>query len=262
MNEKSIITNQENPYAQYEPEFDILPLPSKGLFYPEVDGKKITDVKVYHLTASDESIMTSPNLIRSGNLLDVLLEKKVKCAIPTNQLLAGDRLAILIYLRATMEQMYKVELIDPATGKPFPYEVDLGSLSVNEITHMPNQDGHFDFILPKSKKRVIFRLMTGLDETIIRQRQKSDQELRGVNSESQYTLYKLEQTIIKIEGIENRLEMSQFLKNMPLMDSRKLLKFMNDVSPTINMEIEVEAPSGSRFREVFPFTAEFFYPTI
>ena len=113
MKKEQVVQNQQNPYAEFEPAFDVLPLPSKGIFYPQVDGKTVDTIKVYHLTAEDESIMTSPNLIRSGNLLDVLLEKKCKCAIPVNKLLVGDRLAILIYLRATMEQMYKVELTDP-----------------------------------------------------------------------------------------------------------------------------------------------------
>lgn len=254
-------TQQHNPYAEYDAAFDILPLPSKGMFYPEINGQKVDSVKVYYLTAEDEGIMTSPNLIKSGKLLDVLLEKKVQCDIPVSKLLIGDRLAILIYLRATMEQMYKVELIDPENGEAFTYEVDLSTLKIDELKHLPNQQGLFDFVLPKLKKRVTFRLMTGEDETIIRLRQKTMQEMTKTD-ESMYTTLKLEQVITSVEGIGDRLLMSHFIKNMPILDSRKLMKYMNDVNPSINLEIEAVSPKGNRFRQILPITAEFFYPTL
>lgn len=253
--------NELNPFAEFDAAFDILPLPSKGMFYADVDGKKVDTAKVYHLTAEDESIMTSTNLIKSGNLLDVLLQKKVKCAIPVNKLLVGDRLAILIYLRATMEQIYKVELTDPETDKPFIHSVDLATLQMGEINELPTQDGLYDFHLKRAKRRVTFRLMTGEDENIIRMRQKSESELRKSDT-SMYTVFKMEQTVVSVEGINDMLTKSHFLKNMPLMDSRELLKYMNSVNPSIDLEFEVKAPSGSRFRQILPFTAEFFYPTL
>jgi len=64
----------KNQGVAFEAPFDVLELPSKGLLYP---GKSST-VKVEYLTASDENILTSPNLIRSGKVLDVLIERKIK----------------------------------------------------------------------------------------------------------------------------------------------------------------------------------------
>ena len=58
---------------QVEIPYDIIPLPSEGVLYP---GKKPT-IEVEYLTAMDENILTSPNLLQSGKFLDVLMERKI-----------------------------------------------------------------------------------------------------------------------------------------------------------------------------------------
>ena len=59
--------------TQFEIPFDVIELPSKGLLYPGADST----CKVQYMTASDENILTSPNLIKNGKALDVLLERKI-----------------------------------------------------------------------------------------------------------------------------------------------------------------------------------------
>jgi hypothetical protein len=259
--EQQFIQNQPNPYAEFEPAYDIMPLPSKGLFYPKINDKVIDSVKIYYLTAEDETIMMSPNLLQSGQMLNELLRKKVVCDYPVDKMLVGDRLAILIYLRATMEQMYKVELVDPDTGEKFEHEIDLAQLEIKEVEHQPNQDGFYDFVLPKSQRRVTFRLMTGEDERTIAAIEKQEQKLRKTSANLSRML-RFEHLVVAIEGISDPLAKSHFLRNMPLMDARKLSKYMDDVTPTINLEIEVPTPSGGNFRTLLPITTEFLYPTI
>jgi len=261
MNKDQFVENQQNPYAAYEPAFDVLDLPSQGMFYPKVDGKPVNTVTVTHLTAQDEGIMSSPNLINSGRMIDALLERKVKCKIPIDDLLVGDRLAILVYLRATMERFYHVKLVDPDTGKSFEHEIDLAALKMNDIKYLPNQEGFFDFILPKSKRRVTFRLMTGGVEKNIRMRNQSEQKLRKTE-EDYFDSFKLEELVVSIEGIDDKLGQTYFLKNMPIMDARRLHSYITDVTPTINLEVDVPTPSGGRFRLPIPITREFLYPTI
>ena len=115
-----------NEEIVFETPFDVLELPSKGLLYP---GKPST-VKVEYLTAADENVLTSPNLIRSGKVLDVLIERKIKSKeIPMSSLLVGDRNAIMIWLRATgYGEMYPVKMTDPTTFEEFETEIDLTTL--------------------------------------------------------------------------------------------------------------------------------------
>lgn len=254
--------NQENPYAKYEPSFDLVELPSQGMFYPKVNGEVVNRAKIYHLTAQDENIMSSPNLIQSGQMLDKLLEKKVKCDIPIDDLLTGDRVAILVWLRATMERYYKISgLIDPITNKPFDYDVDLAALKTKDITQIPNQEGLFEVLLPKSGKRIKFRLMTGRMEKQITARDESEMAMYKTDVSNSNTI-RLEEMIVSVEGIDDVFEKNMFIKNMPIMDSKFLNKYILDVTPTIDLDLEIVAPSGARFRKDMPITKEFLYPTI
>lgn len=258
--EKNVM-QQPNPFQGYEPQSETFHLPSKGMFYPEVEGQRMTSVKVYDLVTQDENILLSQPLIESGEMIDVLLRKKVISSYPVDKFTTGDRLSLLIYIRATMEQFYKIRIIDPETGTPFDHDVDLMGLNLKEMKHLPNQNGHFEFKLPKDGRIVTFRLLTGEDEKVIRQKEKKEQKMKS-NSESYYKIFRLEQQIISIEGIADVFEKAKYIRNMKIMDSRKLTAFMDECMPTIDFNIEVSAPSGGRFSTNIPFTAEFFYPNI
>lgn len=258
--EKNVM-QQSNPFQGYEPQSETFHLPSKGMFYPEVEGQRMTSVKVYDLVTQDENILLSQPLIESGEMVDVLLRKKVVSPYPVDKFTTGDRLSLLIYIRATMEQFYKIRITDPETGSPFDYDVDLMSLNMKEMKHLPNQNGHFEFKLPKDGRIVTFRLLTGEDEKIIRQKEKKEQQMKS-SSESFYKIFRLEQQIVSIEGITDVFEKAKYIRNMKIMDSRKLTAFMDECMPTIDFNIEVSAPSGNRFFANIPFTAEFFYPNI
>ena len=60
--------NLQTPEISPNISYDIVELPSKGIFYTH---KKKT-LKVAYLTASDENILTSPCLSQSGELMDIL----------------------------------------------------------------------------------------------------------------------------------------------------------------------------------------------
>ena len=64
----------ESNSVHVEVPYDIIPLPSKGLLYP---GKKPT-LEVEYLTAMDENILTSPNLLQSGKFVEVLMKRKIR----------------------------------------------------------------------------------------------------------------------------------------------------------------------------------------
>ena len=53
--------------------YDVVELPSRGIFYP--NGMK--SVKVAYLTAADENILSSPNLIQTGTVITELLRRKI-----------------------------------------------------------------------------------------------------------------------------------------------------------------------------------------
>jgi hypothetical protein len=249
------MSNQENEF-NFDAPFDVLELPSKGLLYP---GRPST-VRVEYLTASDENILTSPNLIKSGKVLDILLQKKIKSTeISLDQMLVGDRNSIMIWLRATgYGEMYPVKMMDPETGDEFETEIDLSALGTKELTAEPDENGEFDFFLPRSKKKIKFRLLTVSDESSISK--KTDQRNKATKSLISNALtYRLQAQIKEIDGNRDPVFLAKFIEVMPAFDSLKFREYSDEIEPGIQLEVDVEGPSGP-FRSPFNIGLNFFWP--
>ena len=110
-----------NPTISY----DVVELPSKGIYYEN----KRKSLKVGYLTASDENILSAPNLIQSNTVVDELLKRKVLDKdFKTEDLAEEDRQAILIFLRNTaFGTTYKFKSTDPKTGQKI---VDVSPLTI------------------------------------------------------------------------------------------------------------------------------------
>ena len=63
--------------ADYKFPTEVVDLPSKGYFY--VDGHPLSKgkVEVKYMTAKEEDILTSQNLIQQGTVIDVLLQSLI-----------------------------------------------------------------------------------------------------------------------------------------------------------------------------------------
>tara|TARA_R110000803_G_scaffold47825_9_gene99655 strand:- start:12321 stop:13079 length:759 start_codon:yes stop_codon:yes gene_type:complete len=244
---------------QFTVPFDVIPLPSKGLLYPEI-GESI---KVEYMTAEDENILTSPNLLQSGKVLDVLMERKIKeKGINAKDLLIGDRNAIMVFLRATAYgEMYPVKLTDPETGEEFETEINLNDLETKEIGASPDENGYFSFYLERTKKTVKFRLLTAKDEEDLVKGEEKRQKLLK-NQISSLLTTRLSTQIMDVEGETNKSYIQQFVQYMPAGDSLELRKYMEEIEPGIDLRVEVEAPSGAVFRSIVPITVRFFWPNV
>jgi hypothetical protein len=254
------MSKQQTQEVQFQAPFDVIPLPSKGLLYPGQQGS----VKVEYMTAMDENILTSPNLIKSGKVLDILLERKVKeSPVPFDQLLVGDRNAIMIWLRATgYGEMYPVKLTDPSSGVEFETEIDLSALKTKELPEgvEPDEKGEFSFLLPKSKRKIKFKLLTVADEKNIVSR--SEKYEKATKSQISNTLtYRLQAQIKEIDGNRDINFIQQFINVMPAYDSLKFREYSDSIEPGIDMSAEVEGPTGT-FQAPFTLGLNFFWPNV
>lgn len=155
--EQSIVpTNWNN--TDFSESFDVIPLPSKGQCY---EGNMST-IAVSYLTANDENMIVSPNLYRDGLILDYLLKAKIKNKnIDPDDLLEGDREAIILWLRATgYGTQYPITVTDNKTGVDFDTVLDLTQIKHKPFLLEGDENGHFDFTLPVSKHEVKFRFLT------------------------------------------------------------------------------------------------------
>ena len=94
--------------------YDVVELPSRGIYY----SSKKKSVRVSYLTAVDENILTSPNLITTNSVVDELLKRKILDRDITvdeidmeNNLILG-RTKDGGFRRFHMDNMEKIVLVD------------------------------------------------------------------------------------------------------------------------------------------------------
>jgi len=144
-------------YVQY----DIIPLPSKGECYPHKKGR----IPVAYLTASDENLIASPNMYRDGNLLDVILRRKIlDKSINVDELCSGDRDAIIMWLRATAYgDDFPIVARHPETGKQYNVNVPLSSFKYYDFNLKGNEKGLFEYKTERGDV-IEFKFLTKNDE--------------------------------------------------------------------------------------------------
>ena len=86
--------------AEYKFPTEMVELPSKGYFYFEGHPLSSGKVEIKYMTAKEEDILTSQNLIQQGTVVDKLLESLiVDKSIKIDDMLVGDKNAIMVSAR-------------------------------------------------------------------------------------------------------------------------------------------------------------------
>ena len=71
-------------------------LPSKGLLYPEGSPLRKGVIEMKYMTAKEEDILTNQNYIANGTVIDKLIKSLIVTPIDFNDLLVGDKNALLV----------------------------------------------------------------------------------------------------------------------------------------------------------------------
>ena len=146
-----------NPQAAY----DVIPLPSKGECYKN----KMSKIPVGYLTAYDENMIIAPNLYKDNKIIDTMLREKVlNSTVDVEDMLEGDREAIILFLRASgYGNEYPITATDNATNVSFETYVDLSKLKFKEFKLKGDVNGWFEYTLPICGKTVKFKFLTHRD---------------------------------------------------------------------------------------------------
>ena len=78
---------------------EVIELPSKGLLYPEGHALAEGKIEIKYMTAKEEDILTNQNYIKNGTVIDKLLQSLIITKFNYNDLLIGDKNAIMISAR-------------------------------------------------------------------------------------------------------------------------------------------------------------------
>ena len=241
-----------------------VPLPSRGIIYPQESGfydKETLDIKP--MTAKEEDILTSRAYIKNGTVLSELMKScLIDKTVNPDDLISGDRNALLVSLRITgYGSEYDVEVDCPECGAKNKQSFDLSSLSIKRLEVDPIQPGQnlFEIVLPVTKKSVKIRFLTGRDEQemlIIAQRKKKS----GFETSTSIT-DRLTRSIVSIDNITDRNKIGMFVKNIPARDSLALRKFLDKYEPGIDMKAWMTCTSCHEESEVkLPMGVSFFWP--
>jgi hypothetical protein len=237
-------------------------LPSKGLVYSETSPLSSGEIEMRYMSAKDEDILTNINFIKQGTAVDKLLKSLIVSPIDIDDLITGDKNAILFAARILgYGKDYDIKFRNESTGKDENYTVDLTTLKEKELNETLFEKGknEFKFSLPKSGNVITFKLLTGKDEKAI------DSELKGLqkidpNGSFEGTT-RLKHMITSINGKADQASIRDFVDNLLLApDSRAFKKYYNEISPDIDTEITIDKDGYVQEGVVIPININFFWP--
>jgi len=245
---------------------EIIPLPSKGLLYPEGHPLAEGVIEMKYMTAREEDILTSQNLIKQGVVLDKLFESLIVTPINYGDLFVGDKNAIMIAARILgYGKEYTVEIDDPfSPNTKQKVTIDLTQIEHKEVDYslFENRKNEFDFELPSSKRVVTFRLITHKIEKDIQTEIKSGNKTRvrtGIDNE--FTT-RLKNIIVAVDGEMGRATINNFVDNeLFAVDSRALRSYIKQISPDVDMTFTFLSDATGEVKEMeIPMGTSFFWP--
>ena len=238
---------------------EVVDLPSKGLLYPKDSPLSSGTIEIKYMTAREEDILTSANLIKRGVVVEKLLESLIiDKSIKVDDLLIGDKNAVLIASRILgYGKEYSIEY-DGQT-----IEVDLTSLKDKKLDENIVTAGvnEFEFELPATKRKLTFKLLTSGDEKEI------DKEVAGYEKIGDGIGYdlttRLKHQIISIDGDTKRASINSFVENEFLSrDSMAFRTHVNEIMPDVDMTSTYTDADGNEKEFTVPMTVTFLWPSV
>jgi hypothetical protein len=250
--------------------FDSVPLPSKGKLYNEGSPLHLKDcVEIKAMTAEEEDILTSPALLKKGTVTNALIQAcMTNKLIDPRTLLIGDKSTILLAVRISgFGADYKVKTSCPECDKQFSHVFDLSKLELKPLSAEPLRPGTnlFEFVLPRSGRKVLFSLLTDEDESEISKAQEAKKKSfakQNITVEVDTNVTdRLIRQIQDIAGEKDGAKISSLVRKMSAYDSRALRGYIKSIEPDILMEQEVTCPlCGAIDIYSIPLGAEFLWP--
>jgi hypothetical protein len=230
---------------------EVIELPSKGLIYPEDNPLSSGKIEMCYMTAKHEDILTNQSYIQKGIVLDKLLQALIVSKINYNDLVVGDKNAIMVAARVL------------GYGKDYSFEyngteytVDLAGIDNKPFEHSNKGVNEFNYVLSSTGVNITYKILTHGDE------QKVQTELEGlkkINKNSSPELStRLKYMITSVNGDRETKTIREFVDNHLLArDSRELRKHIKENQPDVDLTF---FPDGNPNRVDIPVGIKFFWP--
>ena len=231
-------------------------LPSTGILYDPKSPLSKGTIEMKYMTALEEDILTNQNYIKDGSVIDRLIKSLIVTPINYDDLLIGDKNAILIAAR----------ILGYGSDYTFKYEGENHSVDLTTIEDKPlheevqnAESNNFSYTLPTSKIEVTFSFMThGRDIAVT----KEIKGLKKINKKSNPELStRMKYIINSVNGDSEKKTIREFVdKGLLARDARALRQYINDIQPDTDLTFEREASNGDFETLTIPITATFFWP--
>ena len=233
---------------------EVVDLPSKGLLYSEESGLKSGKVEMKYMTAKEEDILTNQSYISKGTVLDKLMQSLIVSEINYDELLIGDKNAIMVAAR----------ILGYGSEYKFDYKgeeqvIDLSLLENKEIDDSIFTNGNkFEFTLPHSRNHITFKFLTHKDEKNITRELEGLKKINKDNSPELTT--RLKYMITSVEGKTETKDIRDFVDNYLLAkDSRALREHVRKIQPDVDLTF---FPDNAETRVIIPIGVNFFWPDV
>lgn len=235
---------------------EVIDLPSGGKHYPEGHPLCSGQIELKYMTAKEEDILTSTNLIQKGIVLDKLMDSLIVTkGVNHEDLLIGDSNAVMVASRILgYGKDYPIAVNCPKCGKSSEHSIDLTQLETKQIS-----ESDLKFTLPLSGKVVKLRLLTRKIDKEIQSELESLKKI-GLQVEPEATT-RLRYLIVEVDGLTNPKDIRETAENMLVADARALREFYKTVTPDIKFETKFTCPNCNE-EDMLPFSIglNFFWP--
>jgi hypothetical protein len=241
---------------------EMIDLPSKGLLYPKENPLSSGKVEMSYMTAKTEDILTNVNLLRQGLAIEKVLKSLIKGDVRYEDLLLGDRNALLIAARILgYGKDYSFKYKRNGSDEEETVTIDLQDLKYKEVDYDLYDDrNEFTFLLPHTKNTVTYKLLTVADDA------KIDAEIKGMkkvaNAQVGEITTRLKHQITSVNGDYTTKTIREFVDDGYLLakDAVALRQDIAKNNPDIDMKVTFTLNNGEEVTTDMPMGASFFFP--
>jgi hypothetical protein len=232
---------------------EIIELPSKGLLYPKDNPLSSGKIEMKYMTAAEEDILTNQSYIQKGVVLDKLLQSLIVSKINYDDLIVGDKNAIMVAAR----------VLGYGKDYSFTYNGEEHTVDLSKIDNKPLNESlitpgvnEFSFKLPSSEINITFKILTHGDEKKI---QGELDGLKKMNKDNNPELStRLKYIITSVNNNVDSKAIREFVSKFLLAkDSRALREYIKETQPDVDLTF---FPDGSEKAINVPIGISFFWP--
>jgi len=224
----------------------VFELPSKGVLYPPESPLRSGTVRMKPMTAVEEDIITDPNVTAKGftAIADALMTALLDTKIDADDLLEGDRNALLIYTRITAwGSLLEFTRKHPKTKEDSLASVDLSTIGERALGAEPIAAGvnEFAYQLPYSGKQITFKLLTHGDFKKIEQER---DELTKLDGKAHKKTTLLRAMLCSVDGDTTEITRYKLSTEMFSADMRAFFKYVDAIKPDTTLKADITYADG------------------